>query len=74
MINTRNLNKIVSINEGLYQEVEAGVILLDIENQAASHEAKRDVFRVRSLRRIRGFITGGSGSMSSISGASERER
>ena len=61
MINTRNLNKIVSINKESAR-VEAGVILLDIENQAASHGAELRCFPSTVPTSHTGlFITGGSG-------------
>ena len=74
MINTRNLNQIVSINKESAR-VEAGVILLDIENQAASHGAELRCFpSTVPTSHTGGFITGGSGGIGSIEWGLLREK
>ncbi len=73
MINTRNLNEIVSIDKDSAR-VEAGVILLDIEKEAAAYGAELRCFpSTIPTSHTGGFITGGSGGVGSIEWGMLRE-
>ncbi|MEM9624203.1 MAG: FAD-binding oxidoreductase [Pseudomonadota bacterium] len=73
MINTKDLNRIVHIDEDSAR-VEAGVVLQDIEKQAATLGAELRMFpSTMPTSSTGGFITGGSGGVGSIEWGMLRE-
>ncbi len=74
LVNTKRLNRIIHLDAGAAQ-VEAGVILHDIEKAAATVDAELRMFpSTVPTSSAAGFVTGGSGGVGSIEWGLLRER